>query len=690
MARQDRVDVVGGGRRVRAAAAVGGAVALGVWLVSRLGLLRPLEAPVRRLLSEGIAVDGLLRRSWESGVEGLWSLPLLLAVAALTLPLAWRRNLRTGSLLTLALMAVTVVVGAALLATGPVEIPVVEMLAVELLVLASVVWRRTVRWGSTLVSLLSDTNQSLRELTGPASFTTAPQHWSLVVTALDQTLTLDRVIILEAVPGQHKVRELSALRCSIDDVVERRRDMRRPPYSTALFRRAPLRVDGGDRSFLSRCAEGEQQYLVPLVFGHEVFGFLAVGIGSEDESEDERFVSQLQGFAEQIAELLYLRSRGAPAGAAPQPLAIDPESEVQRAVLSTVQLMGRRITRLERLLARASSPTIVYDLFGRVLEVNPAMLEVLEREEMSANELTALDMTEAFTRKERDHLRELLRHVVLEGGETSLPAHLGSAPERSLVLRLRPLAAGGQGAARRGARFDVAGVVCELRDVTATVRLGDMERQVGASARELRASLSEASAEVDRLHDQGLSPADRSHAIDALAEHCRRSLERLEECELELAGAARPEPVLCLPVDGSSAVEEAVEARRQAFAERGLEVGLERPRMSPLVFASPTELPLLFGEVLDAVASTAGSGTLSVGVAEEVGERLEYRFLGPVASLEPSRLEAQLAGAEAPVAAWVETLVRARRWARGWGGDLEVSVAGGGRVAVTVALRCLV
>jgi hypothetical protein len=628
------VEVAGSGRRLRGAVLVVVAAAVGVWLVAQLGLLRPFEAPLRALLSDGVAIEGLLRRSWERGFGDLWSLPILLVVAALTLPVAWHRNLRTGVLLTLCAMVATVAAGAALLAIGPIAIPMVEMLAVELVILVAVVWRRTVQSDSALASLLSDTNQSLRELTGPASFTTAPQHWSLVVTALDQTLTLDRVIILEAVPGQHKVRELSALRCSIDDVVERRRDMRRPPYSTALFRRAPLRVDRGQRSFLSRCAEGEQQYLVPLLFGREVFGFLAVGFGSDDDTEDERFVSQLQGFADQIAELLYLRSRGVPTGATPQqlprPLAFDPESEVQRAVMSTVQLMGRRITRLQRLLARVSTDTIVYDLFGRVLEANPAMLETLEHEGLVAHELTALDITEALTGEERDHLRELLRHVVLEGGETSLPAALQSQPERSLVLRLRPLAGAAPGAVaggRQSARFDVAGVVCELVDVSAQVRLAILEGRLG-------------------------------------------------------------EPVLCLPVDGSSALEQAVEDHRQALAEHGHEIDLAKPRLSPLVFASPEHLAPLYGAVLETLAAASAPGTLSVEVVSETGDRLQYRFAAEDGAVDPAVFEAGESGDDGSAPGLPDGLARARCWARAWGGDLEVGPLEPAGLVVTVELRC--
>jgi len=73
----------------------------------------------------------------------------------------------------------------------------------------------------------------------PPDFYKLDEHWGQVITFVDQTLNLNRVIFLEKVEGDHRVREVQALRCSLDDIDERRRDFERVPYSDAIAEGGP-------------------------------------------------------------------------------------------------------------------------------------------------------------------------------------------------------------------------------------------------------------------------------------------------------------------------------------------------------------------------------------------------------------------------------------------------------------------
>jgi PAS domain-containing protein len=627
-------------------------------------------------------------------VSSVWTLALLLVAAILSLlPMSLRR-LRLGCALTCLLVVMTVASGLALMMRGWLALPVVQMATVEVLVLGVVVWRRTARADAALVSLLEDANESLSELGGPASFAASSEHWNLVASALDQTLTLDRVIILEAVPGQHKVRELAALRCTIDDVVERRRDIRRPPYSTALSLRAPLRVDRGQWSFLEQCAEGEQQYLVPLVFGREVFGFLAVGIGSDEDREDERFISHLRSFAAQIEELLYIRhhrrSSGTEAGPLIARLAFHQESEVERAVLSTVQLMAARADRLRRLLARLSNPTIVYDLFGRVLEANPAMLERFAGEELDVSETTALDMLAALTRRDREYLRELLRHVLLEGGETSLRARLRSQRDRSFVLRLTSLPpAVGSGEEEANRRpLGVVGLVCELVDVTSARRLGEIERVAASNLDGIHKRLSSVEHSAAALLETDEVTAEQQDLVGRIREAAATALRHVEESRPSLDAVAALDPVECYPVNPWKALEKAVERVGEALDDEGFHVDLPQAGLPSLAFASARELPDVFSWVLAFLATGPWSPTPITVAREESADELRYRFQVAAPGSHVDELGTVLEGK--PAAGLQRShaeLRRGRRWLRTWGGELDLAGEDGRGVTVTVRLR---
>ena len=71
--------------------------------------------------------------------------------------------------------------------------------------------------------------------------------------------------------------------------------------------KAPLRLDEGDYTFLQDPRNDEAQYLVPMVFDGQVYGFLALGVSLHYLRLCQDFGVRLQALADEIAVMLYRR-----------------------------------------------------------------------------------------------------------------------------------------------------------------------------------------------------------------------------------------------------------------------------------------------------------------------------------------------------------------------------------------------
>lgn len=76
-----------------------------------------------------------------------------------------------------------------------------------------------------------ETLHLIRKKVHPTSFMASEEHWAQVLNLVNQTLYMNRVIFLEPIENEHRVKEIIALNCSIDDIAEMRRDYQRSPYT---------------------------------------------------------------------------------------------------------------------------------------------------------------------------------------------------------------------------------------------------------------------------------------------------------------------------------------------------------------------------------------------------------------------------------------------------------------------------
>ncbi|MBS3809789.1 MAG: CHASE2 domain-containing protein, partial [Desulfobacterales bacterium] len=179
--------------------------------------------------------------------------------------------------------------------------PVFEIIVAQCLVFGVTLRRRQLLDLAVLKTVFSRLSERTKTNIIPENFINTRQHWHHIATMVSQTLNLSRGIFLEPVEKDHRVREIAANNCSLEDIRERRRDFERTPYTTALSENGPVQVE----NFLVPLETLEIQYLVPLYFAGQVMGFWAFGIYPEEYEDFTNFEGMVYDYSNQIAELLY-------------------------------------------------------------------------------------------------------------------------------------------------------------------------------------------------------------------------------------------------------------------------------------------------------------------------------------------------------------------------------------------------
>ncbi len=569
-------------------------------------------------------------------------------------------------------------------------LPIVPLVAVHLVSLGAVLQQRLAHSQTTIDQLLLELSEKLRRRRWPTGFFSAAEPWPQIVSFIHQMLNLNRLIILEHPRDAFHVREVHAFHCSLSDIDERRRDYRRWPYAAAVEEGKPLLINK-KRPYLTLIDElDESQYLVPLLFSGEMFGFMAVGVCQEQLVAMPDFEARLQDFASQIAELLYRREAmlndQANSKRWQRWINDTPEKTAYAELTHAVHVLDRRLIRLERMFDKSDTASAIYDLFGRLLMSNERMFQLLKTEDISSNELTTVDLVARLTGYDLDAARAVLRQVVIDAWPESIPVVLDNH-EGAFVLNIRPLQLESPNTGGHDAPLEVQGILCELVDRSS---LMDMYRVKDELTENLGNSLRDELAAVDLvaklLAADGVSSEERENYGNVIHERIEDAVSTLHECQRYLTTDTLHDWKDCFPVSAGAALQQAIASVKDQANRRGIDV----PWIdgdSVQVFAAPKLLPRVFRCALQLVLVDARDDS---GIHIEIEEKLsdiELRFSNQGYGFPIDQLESSLRSPDGSSVAELQKLREAMDWVTDWGGRLSVSSQIGTGTSVKLVLR---
>lgn len=461
------------------------------------------------------------------------------------------------------------------------------------------------------------------------SFYSTEEHWTQIANMVSQTLSLNRTIFLERVENDHRVKEIKALNCSVDDVHEMRRDYFRKPYTTAIEKGGVLRLD---REYLINSTEPEIQYLVPLSYSGEIQGFWALSIAKNHHLEEKKIIYAVEQFSLQISEMLFHRTQWLKHQAyQSKPLVRLLNLKFDELAYSTInrsiKFMAQRLTVMESLMDGIETSVILYDLFGRVVQVNKSMSAQLADINLAPYSLTATDLISLLTSCSAAESRNYMSYVILEKGSITLPVKHENI-DKVYTLSVRGLFNNGDHmiAEEEVRPFEIIGVLCEVIDMS---RINDIclqkEKVIDHLRGWLKNDLSSISLACDLAKDDRLSSEKRTNVLDMVkvkVDGVTKTIERVNDIiqsDLVMQASAR------YPVDCQEPLLAAIASIKKTQT-KNIEIKTDFPSFIPLVIASTSELRNIFDNILTLLYSDViENGSISIEM-HSGNSTLEFLF----------------------------------------------------------------
>ncbi|WP_407279432.1 hypothetical protein U5817_01125 [Aromatoleum evansii] len=566
--------------------------------------------------------------------------------------------------------------------------PVLELSLMTALAFPLVYRAKSLAEDRRLRKLIGETSTKLQNRYLPPGFAETDEHWIYVTNLVDQILQSNRTIFLERVPDDHRVREIHALRCSIGDIDEMRRDYQRVPYTLAIEQRGVVEIDVGRRPYLKVQLGRERQFLAPLIFGGEVLGFWAFGLEEERIGDAAHFRAMVDNIAGQIGELLYQRqlwqARRASEGAAWRRYLNDDALALHRRLSQAIVALERRVSSFEHLFAGLSTAAIVFDLFGRVVLVNERMSRLLTDAGLAPYGMTAADLIATLSGQDAGRVRQTVQALLSASAPTVLPAQLPGDTPGHYILSLRSLEQDPE-SADDTTPFRSHGLLLELVDVTDIHRLyGVKTGLVSYLNHQLNNHLTAVLGATKLLE---MNPAALSGMIPLIDAQCRKAATTVERVQDLLTHELQVDFGGSYPVDPREPAARAVDELRARAAERSIGFDVHVPTTPLLAYANPRELQATLATLLDFLLDDAVEGSRIGLNMTDRADHVEIVLTNSGFGLPQERLDASLAAA-AP--AGDDTFARLRRALQHighWGGQTQVSTALGEGFRIALVLR---
>ena len=251
--------------------------------------------------------------------------------------------------------------------------------------------------------------------------------------------------------------------CSLEDIVELRRNYEREPYACAI---KALGTVSFDSPFFKSLAKKEKQYLVPLIYAGDVRGFWAMTLESQDNFDETEFIKNVNAFAAQIGELLFHH----------HVFRLQQELK-QNVLIRTFQLrfgstlgtdakfafneVEQKLSLLEHAFSHLMNATVMFNLFGQVVQTNQAMEKLAQRFDLMLFDISALDLLSHLVPFESDKLKSNLRFITLFKDVQFYPVQRN---EYTFILKVSALEA--TSTSSSGTPIENAGIIFEFFDLT--------------------------------------------------------------------------------------------------------------------------------------------------------------------------------------------------------------------------------
>ncbi len=592
-------------------------------------------------------------------------------------------------LFTVCMMAAYTLMGFALLHIFHYWCAVNEFILAQLLLLIMIKNRKLQIIGQALETITVSLSARTQQFFEPENFYTSPEYWSQILGIINNMLNLDRVILLDRRKNAFHLKEIISFQCGLEDIKELRRDIRREPYNTAIQEKGPIRLE----NYLRNPKPDELQYIFPLIFGGEVYGFGALSVAKDKTGDIKDFENILAAYGEQIGRLLYdyniVKDLNARPSLLSRLITYEHFQTTLEGVRQLTSFLHDRSVKLYKLHNQLQGAFVIFDLFGRVYMVNNSMQEILTSAKITSFKLSALDIIAEISQFDLLQTRKMFRNVVLDRQQISFT--INAPNKRNYRLILRPLESDSNVLSPDVAIFGLWGILMELIDTTDQDNYFQLKGLLSMElGNKLRNSLSAIQITAQMMCDSDSTPVDRAKMmlniqtrIDDVVRLLQTS-EKYLETELDY-GEINRFPVNALPV-----LDAALADFQAKIDQRKIRFNVEKPMVMNFVYASQRHLQPFFEIILEMLLDDASDDSEIIIQVDEDDREIHFLFSNSGYGIPNEQIQEYMKEDSASHSEKNKNMREALSWVEFWGGRMAVSSDVGVGTRVKVSLESFI
>jgi len=293
-------------------------------------------------------------------------------------------------------------------------LPISEMFFISfvLMILLSKHWDSLKN--SDEIRLIDNLTKRLQDKVVHKTFFNSDDYWNDITLLINQLFNLKKNILLEKVASDTRVKEVSSYNCEFSDINEMRRDYEREPYLSALKHKKIIKLT---RKFFQDLSEDEEEFIVPLLHHNEVIGFWVFSLNTDEIKKIKNFELLVNNCAREVSQLLFDRSeflalKKRSTIPIDKLLNIEVKTENTYHLQRSLAMIEKRMLLTETILDTIHSHIIVYNLFGKIMQINQPMSDLLHEERIASYTMTASDMLSTLTYLTEQKSKAIIREVV--------------------------------------------------------------------------------------------------------------------------------------------------------------------------------------------------------------------------------------------------------------------------------------
>lgn len=263
-------------------------------------------------------------------------------------------------------------------------------------------------------SILINISRRIQENVLHKTFFNSDKYWKDLITLIEQLFNMKKIILFEKVVGDIRIKEIVSYQSSFEDIGEMRRDYTREPYRSAIKNKG---VTLSSRRIFKSLDENEIEFLVPLSHENEVVGFWVFTLEEKERERITNFETIINNSADEISKLVFQRNKfiktkeKSTTSKIKNILEMDIHDTNIFELKNSLAIIEKRMLLTEIIFDNMYSHTIIYNLFGKIVQINERMNVILQDEKIMAYTLTAGDMLSSLTNLSVVEAKEIVREV---------------------------------------------------------------------------------------------------------------------------------------------------------------------------------------------------------------------------------------------------------------------------------------